>query len=279
MPSSAVYDFAIKGYRGDLITMFRISKSTLGVLTLTQVVLSSTTVFGQEKPTPGLPAPVPETAGGPSIAAGITGGTLGIGAEASYLITPYFVARASVTDLKFRYDSLLSELGLSSQYDFTLSEFTAGALLDFHPFQNGFRVVGGARYADFNFVQSKSYASDYVYSINGKPYTTAQIGALSTAVNVRNQVAPYIGFGWDSVHYFSSIRAPDASWVGEKFTVGFDLGALYTGGVKVNMTTDEPVPGSSLPHDLATESQHLAKTLNKIYFFYPVAMTTFKYRF
>ena len=255
--------------------MLRISKSTLSALTLTPVVLSSTALFGQEKPVPGPPASLQETAGGPSIAAGITGGTLGIGPEASALISPYFVVRANATWISFRLDSLFSSL--DNNYDFKLSEFTAGGLLDFHPFQNGFRIVSGARYADFNFDQHRSYSLNYNYTFNDHSYPYALVGTLHTDVSVKNPVAPYIGLGWDSSHYFSTVRGPDERWVEEKFTVGFDVGALYTGGVNVNMSTSRTVPG--LTDDLAVESQNLKKTLNSIYLFYPVVMTTLKYRF
>ncbi|SRR5579871_6495108 len=251
--------------------MLRISKSILAALTLTPVALSSTTVFGQEKPAPGPPVPVPEMAGGPSIAAGITGGTLGIGPEVSALVSPYFVVRANATWMSFDLDSVFA-----NDYNFKLNEITAGGLLDFHPFQNGFRIVGGARYADFKF-DRRDYDPAYGYTFNGHPYSTAQFGSLQTNVSVKNPVAPYIGLGWDSSHYFSSVRGPDEKWVGEKFTVGFDVGALYTGGVNVKMTTSQTVPG--LADDLAAESEHLKKTLNSIYLFYPVVMTTLKYRF
>jgi len=251
-----------------------LSKSVLGALTLTQIVLSSTAVLGQEKTTPVLGQE--KTDNGSSFAAGVTAGTLGIGAEASYLVLPYLVARSNVTWLRFNYNSFLSEMGLdSNNYDFTFSEFSVGGLLDFHPFQNGFRAVVGGRYTDFNFNQSRTDKPSY--TINGNSYSNAQIGALNTIVSVKNRFAPYIGFGWDSAHYFSSVRKPDAEWSGEKFTVSFDLGALYTGGVDVNMTTDRTV--ASLPNDLASESQHVKKTFNNIYSFYPVAMTAFKYRF
>jgi hypothetical protein len=232
-------------------------------LMLTQMV-SSTTALGQD-------------AGGTSgFAAGVTAGTLGIGGEASYLVNPYIVARSNITWLSFNYGSILSKMTdiNSDNYDFTLNEFTVGGLLDFHMFRNGFRGVVGLRYADFNFSQSR--ADRPSYAINGHIYSNAEIGALNTVVTVRNRAAPYIGLGWDSAHHFSSVRDA-ADWTGERFTVSFDLGALYTGGVNVNMTTDRTVP--SLPNDLLGESHRLKNSFNNIYSFYPVAMTTFKYRF
>jgi hypothetical protein len=244
--------------------MLRISTSSIGALALTQIALSGTAALGQEK--------LDES----RFAAGITAGTLGVGVEASYFINPYLVARANVTGLSFNYGSLLSGMGIdSSNYDFTLKEFSAGGLIDIHPFRNGFRGAIGARYADFNFSQSRT--DKVAYSINGVTYTNAQVGALNTTVTVKNQFAPYVGFGWDSAHHFSSVRDA-ADWTGDKFTVSFDLGALYTGGVNVDMTTDRK-PTPNLSTDLVAESQHLRNAMNKIYSFYPVAMTTFKYRF
>jgi hypothetical protein len=245
--------------------MIQISKCNLAVLTLMQIALASTAVFAQEKMDDS------------RLAAGVTGGTLGIGVEASYFVNPYLVVRANVTGLSFRYDNLLN---YGYNYgDFAFNELSAGALFDIHPFRNGFRTVLGARYTDFKFNESSVNEPSYAVNNNYYMNTGNQLGALHTQITVKNEVAPYFGIGWDSAHHFSSVRDA-AGWEGDRFTVSFDLGALYTGGVNVRQWMDAPVPsGSPLSNDLAAESQYLKKTLDKWFLFYPVAMTTFKYRF
>lgn len=207
---------------------------------------------------------------------GLTGGTLGVGAEFSAYANSYVVLRVTGTWLKFDPTSLLSKLNSSNNgYNFELSQIAAGGLVDLHPFRNGFRLTGGIEYADFSFKQSVSTQS--TYSINGTTYTSAQIGSLYTNVNIKNEAAPYIGLGWDSAFYCGFIQGTNTAMRCDRFTVGFDLGALYTGGVSVNQTTDRSVPG--LAGNLAAESGHLQNTFNEFYSFYPVIMTTFKFRF
>lgn len=207
-------------------------------------------------------------------AVGVTAGTLGVGGEFSALITPYFVGRLTATWFELNPSSLLSKLN-ENGYNFTLSQITAGGLVDWHPFQNGFRFVAGIEYADFRFKESVSSQSSY--TINGTTYTSAQIGNLYTNVTVKDVAAPYLGVGWDSAFYCDYIRSGNTAMKCDQLTIGVDLGALYAGGVNVTQTTDKSVPG--LANDLAAESSKLKNTFNDFYSFYPVIMATLKYRF
>ena len=178
------------------------------------------------------------------------------------------------TWLEINPSKFLSSLNLNG-YNFTLSQLAAGGLVDLHPFRNGFRVVGGLEYANFAFHQSVSTQNSFV--INQVNYTSAQIGKLYTNVSIKNNAAPYVGLGWDSAFYCGIIQDPKQATKCDNFTVSFDLGALYTGGVKVSQTTDANVAG--LANNLAASAAALQNTFNKFYSFYPVLMTTFKYRF
>jgi hypothetical protein len=208
-------------------------------------------------------------------AVGATGGTLGIGGDVSYRVSPYLAARVEATWLELNPSTFLSSFKGTNGYDFTLSQFAVGALVDLHPFRNGFRIVGGIEYADFSFKQSVSRQSSF--SINNVNYSSAQIGTLYTNVSIKNSAAPYVGVGWDSAFYCGIIQDPKQAMTCDRFTFSFDLGALYTGGVKVLQTTSATVPG--LASNLAAESSSLQSNFNKFYSFYPVAMATLKYRF
>jgi hypothetical protein len=220
-------------------------------------------------------APVPVQSLSP-YAIALTAGTMGIGGEFSAAVGSYLVLRATGTWLYFNPSTFLSKINTSDNgYNFTVSQFSAGGLVDLHPFQNGFRLVGGLEFADFNFKQSVSNQSSY--SVNGVNYTFAQIGKLYTNVSVKSAAAPYVGIGWDSAFYCGLIYGSNTAAQCDRFTVGFDLGALYTGGVKVTQTTDLNVPG--LAANLQAESQTLKNTFNEFYSFYPVVMLNLKYRF
>lgn len=209
------------------------------------------------------------------VAIGLTAGTLGVGGEISFAAYSFIVLRATGTWLKFSPSSLLSNLSSAdNDYNFTLSQLAAGGLVDLHPFRNGFRIVGGLEYADFNFRQN--FAAQSSYTINGQSYSSAEIGSLYTSVTIKNKAAPYVGVGWDSAFYCGYIDNGLRTRC-DQFTIGFDLGALYTGGVSVNETTNRSVPG--LAENLAAESAKVETEFNRFYSFYPVLMVTGKYRF
>jgi hypothetical protein len=229
---------------------------------------------GSEPAVPAAP-PTPVQSLSP-FAFGLTAGSLGIGGEFSAAVGSYFVLRATGSWLQFNPSSFLSKVNTSDNgYNFTLSQFSAGGLVDLHPFQNGFRLVGGLEYADFSFKQSVSGQSNF--TINGVNYTSAQIGKLYTNVSVKNAAAPYVGVGWDSAFYCGVIVGANTAAQCDRFTIGFDLGALYTGGVRLTQTTDQSVPG--LAANLQEESQKLRNSFNEFYSFYPVIMLNMKYRF
>jgi hypothetical protein len=239
------------------------------------LICSTSISNAADQPLPAESQPLPDQTLG-RWAVGLNGGTLGIGGEVSAYVNSFLVLRATATWLKFDPSSLLSDLSSSDNgYNFSLSQIAAGGLVDLHPFRNGFRVVAGIEYADFNFRQSVSAQSSY--TINGTNYTSAQIGNLYTNVSIKNEAAPYIGVGWDSAFYCGYIAGTNTAAKCDQFTIGFDVGALYTGGVNVTQTTDRTVAG--LATDLAAESGHLQNTFNEFYSFYPVVMVNAKYRF
>ena len=209
---------------------------------------------------------------------GPTIGTLGVGAEASYFVNPFVVIRGGGAWLKFDYASLVKDYVKSNNYNFTANDTSFGASIDFHPFRNGFRVITGLRYADFRFSQSNGNLQSY--TIGNNVYTAAQIGTLNSNVTIKNKAAGYLGIGWDSAHH-SSIIIDKTTGQAEQFTISWEMGALYTGGVNVAMTTTQAVgvSASTLQSDIALEQSKVTSSFNRFYSFYPVAMVTAKYAF
>lgn len=102
------------------------------------------------------------------------------------------------------------------------------------------------------------------------PRSSAQVGTIRTSIRNSNPAAPYLGFGYDAAHYLRD---------GNRFTRGFEVGALYAGqpDVKIRTTNLVPVPG--LADDIALEEQKLKDDLKRYYWFYPVVMLSGKMSF
>jgi hypothetical protein len=182
-------------------------------------------------------------AGTEKIALGVTAGTTGIGAEASFKAIGNFVVRLNAGGASLH----TTKMQDSTNYSGNVRGFNAGVTGDWHPFDNGFRLSGGVRAVGANFAATASGAS---VTLNSHTYTAAQYGTLSLSAKNGNTIAPYLGLGWDSAHYSSS------NW-----TVSFDLGAMYTGNPRIGLSATGNAPG--LAADLAAEQQKLSDSFAK----------------
>jgi hypothetical protein len=154
--------------------------------------------------------------------------------------------------------------GLSSNsFAIDTSLLSFGLIADLHPFSSGFRISGGVRYHDMHLAGSITPDVATV-TINGVSYPIAVIGTLHADVT-GNKIAPYLGLGFDSSHFYPS-----------NFSLSFDVGAVYFGNPKVVLSTDGTAPG--LEANLRAEEEKVQDAL-KFLQFYPVAMLTAKFVF
>lgn len=197
---------------------------------------------------------------------GVIGGTLGIGAEASFKVSDSIVFRVNGSYFGWDLTESASKAtnGASSDYKFDVSGMFAGALLDWHPFQGGFRLSAGARYAD---LQLKAHELNG-RTIGDNTYTAAQVGTVHTTVHNSMKVVPYVGLGYDAAHF----KGP-----GFNFSLGLDVGAMFGGNPNVKITTDRSVAG--LATDIAKEKRDLEDKLSKYTMVYPVLMLSGKFNF
>jgi hypothetical protein len=182
--------------------------------------------------------------------AGITVGTEGVGGEISYLLHNNFAVRAKASYLGLDWESK------GHDENFNLSGYFAGVLVDFHPFQTGWRTSGGLKYVNVEYNSVKAGAQ----SIGNTEYTADQIGSLKTSVRNSNPAVPYFGVGYDSSHYSKG---------GTEFNLGLDIGALYIGESDVKLITTK---GSAIPGIASDLTNEAAKTKGDIPSFYPVIM-------
>lgn len=192
---------------------------------------------------------------------GVTAGTLGLGGEVSYLLNDTFVLRAGGSYFEMSCGTAKA-FGAKCDYDLNFTGLFAGATIDIHPLNNGWRLSAGGKYVDAEF------AGSYTGSIklNGVEYDN--IGTAKISVSNGNAIAPYLGFGYDASHLSKD---------GSGFHLGIDLGAVYLGDPDVSITTTKSVPG--LDSAIANETATLKDSLKNYFSFYPVAMVSARYSF
>jgi hypothetical protein len=207
-------------------------------------------------------------------AMGLTVGTMGIGGEASYLVHNNFVLRFSgsylAADLSLEDDNTACNIATcvteKEKRDFALTGLFAGALLDWHPVRSGWRLTAGLRYVDLQFKSVDQSGRD----IGKGRYTVEQVGAVRTTISNSSPASPYFGFGYDAAHFTRGSTS---------FSLGFDIGALYSGQPEVKIKTDKTPGGTNIASDLAAETQEVKSQFQKYYRFYPVFMLSGKLSF
>jgi hypothetical protein len=195
------------------------------------------------------------------VSVALKAGTLGAGLEAETSFSDSFGARVGIN--YFTYSDTWTENDID--YDIDLNLLSVSALLDWHPFQGSFRVSGGALYNGNDIdMDSKSAAT---YQIGDTTYTSANIGNLTANVDF-NDVAPYFGVGWDTTFGKSN-----------KFGFLLELGAIYQGPPKVDLSISGPLSGNqALQNDLQAEEDKLKEDLDN-FEYYPVLAVGFNYRY
>jgi hypothetical protein len=199
------------------------------------------------------------------ISIGVKGGTLGIGLEAGLDLNTYVGLRAGVNYIKFDFDSTISNI----DYTFEPEFFNGSLLLDLHPFDNAFRLTGGA-YINNNKVDvTGSYRGGMVPDeLQG---FSSLIEQLEVAGSVEyNTFAPYVGIGWTT------------NQSGPGWGVDFDLGVMFQGTPTVSeLSFNDPwgLGDTALgKRVLEQERKAIEDELDK-YEYYPVASVAVTYKF
>ena len=136
-------------------------------------------------------------------------GTLGAGLDLTYKINPKFNARINLNKASADYNEV--EDGVTYTGDLDL--FTVGALVDYHPFQNNFRMSAGL-YKNNNEINASSTDADEA-EIGGTVYDIE--GTLNSSISFKS-IAPYIGIGWGN-----AVKRPN------RWRISFDAGVLFQG--------------------------------------------------
>ncbi|HZW23261.1 hypothetical protein [Noviherbaspirillum sp.] len=200
---------------------------------------------------------------------GITGsvGTTGIGAHATFPITPHINARLGLGYLGYNYKGNTQDL----QYDLELKGNTYDALLDWYPEKgSAFRITGGVSYNGNRItVRAKPDAAGS-YSIQGNAYDAASVGSVTGKVDF-NKFAPYLGIGW------GRSKKDEKGW-----SFSTDLGVMFQGSPKTSLSASGCSAGAAVcnqfANDVARENEELAREVRK-FKVYPVLRVGLSYKF
>jgi len=188
--------------------------------------------------------------------------TLGLGLELSGGLSEKVNMRLGVNYFKFSKE--LEKDGINYDFDLKLNSFTA--LMDWHMFDGGFRLTGGA-ILDKNKLDGNALPAS-AYNIGTDTFSAEEVGQLSGHVNFRD-LSPYLGIGWGN-----AVRG-DSNWT---FTA--DLGVIFTGSANVDLLST----GGSLSNnpdflaEIAREEQNVSDDIG-FFKYYPVISLGMSYRF
>jgi hypothetical protein len=172
--------------------------------------------------------------------AAITGkvGSQGIGGDIVKDFAPNFNGRLNVNWYNYTLNDFTTN---SVAMDIKLQLLTFGALVDWFPMDNGFRLAAGA-YINMNKITAQDkLAAATAVTVNGTLYPAVTDLSLDVAFNT---LAPYIGLGYGN---------PMNS--GSAWTFSLDLGLMYQGDPKVTFaSTDAVFVGTTAIADLNAET-------------------------
>ena len=200
---------------------------------------------------------------------GITGsvGTTGVGAHATFPISPSVNARLGLGYLGYNYKGSTRDM----QYDLDLKANTYDALIDWYPEKgSSFRITGGVAYNGNRInVHARPNAAG-AYSIQGNQYNAASVGNVTGKVDF-NKVAPYLGIGW------GRNLKDEKGW-----SFSTDLGVLFQGSPKTSLSANGCTAGAAVcnqfANDVARENEALAREVRK-FRVYPVLRIGVSYKF
>lgn len=189
-------------------------------------------------------------------------GTLGVGADLGYQFTNWFKMRLNVNYLPFDYDYAYDGI----DYDAEFRNFTAGLLLDIHPFMGNFRITAGVYYRDLEVNLDATPRGGA--QIGGRWYSASEIGKIE-AKATWDKFAPYAGIGWGL-----------GSGTDTDFSLDFNLGVMALRGIDIDYKLTGTAEGSvgSYQQDIDREAQKIKDDISD-WNIYPVVSLFFTFRF
>ncbi len=156
--------------------------------------------------------------------------TLGVGAQVTWGINDSLSIGVEAN----RFDKNINDAYGGINYRYEIDSTSFAVLGHWYPSGRGgiFRLTGGLYRNDSKVGGTAGLDPNTTYNIGGTDYLGSQIGTLTgTATFDKN--APYLGIGW-------------GGRPGERFGFTFDIGAMYVGAPKVNLSATGSISASAL---------------------------------
>lgn len=204
------------------------------------------------------PALAQQDASGFSV--GVTGGTLGVGPEVGYRVSPMIGIRANASFLDVSHDFDIDDIDYAGKAKLE----SYGAVIDLYPFKGGFRVSGGFR-INKNRVNVTASPTGNV-TVGDVSFTPAQIGTLSGHVDA-DEFAPLLTLGY-------------AGGLTKGLKFGIDAGVLFQGKPEVQnlRATGSFANNATFLAELEKERVKFNNDIDD-YKFYPVVQLSVFYAF
>lgn len=181
--------------------------------------------------------------------------TLGLGVEAGAKIASQWAVRLNGNFLNLNEDFETDNVLYKGDVDLR----SLGAIADWYPHETGFHVSGGIFYNGNQAAVRGTALRDVRFG--GTSYTPDQLGELRAEAEA-NAIAPYVGIGYQ-YH------------VTPAFSVGAELGALYTGQYEATLSATSPAVAQA---DLREEQRQLDDEVGSMRF-WPVLGVRAGYHF
>lgn len=191
------------------------------------------------------------SAHGADFSIGVRFGSLGIGGEASKLITGHVGIRASVN--YFKTSTTQSQSDIDFAADLKLHAVTA--LIDLYPGNRGAFHLSGGIITNPITVTAVGQPTGSSYKINGNVYPASTVGTLTGSGKFKS-VSPYVGLGFGT---------PAASHAGLKLV--FDLGVAIG---KPTILLASTSSNTQVQSDVAAQQLKTQNDVNKYAKVYPV---------
>ncbi|HEY8240558.1 MAG TPA: hypothetical protein VIH35_03885 [Kiritimatiellia bacterium] len=153
------------------------------------------------------------------LALGVKIGTLGPGAELTAFLAPEVNLRVGGNYFTYSYDDEIDDI----EYEAKLHMQTLLAVLDWHMFENNFRVSAGVVIND-NSLDVEGTPTE-AEEVGGNLYTPAEMGTLQGSASF-DHFAPYVGIG------YGNAVADDVA-----LSFVFDLGVVFQGSPDIELSS------------------------------------------
>ena len=155
------------------------------------------------------------TAQAQGLAIAVKAGTMGPGVDVAIPLGRKLVVRAGGTFLNMSRTQTEGDEEITVQFDADVSWSSFSGMIDFHPFEGGFRLTAGA-YLDNREVTALGKPITE-YDLDGKIFQPERLGSLSATFKYDQAISPYLGIGFGDMTRRSRVGFL------------FDMGMIYTG--------------------------------------------------